>query len=204
MDEKAKIRHSKNSADLNLLNSRINSPVIALALVIACIISVIAGVTTAYLITTSGPLENNFTIGEIKLELTETTSSSYKLVPGTTVKKDPTVSVLAGSEACFLFVKITKSNNFDEYISYEIADGWTHLGGYDGIYYRTVDKTDVKENYSILKDNSITVKDNLTEEKMSVISAPPTISFCAYAVQSHNMDGVVDAWLQILAEEARR
>lgn len=204
MDEKAKIRRSASGADLNLLNSKINSPMIALALVIACVISVIAGVTTAYLITTSGPIENTFTIGTIDLELTETTSSSYKLIPGTTVKKDPTVSVLAGSEACWLFVKITKSNNFDEYVSYGIEDGWTYLGGYDGVYYRTVDKTDSKVSFNILRDNSITVKDNLTEEKMSAISTSPTISFCAYAVQSHTVDGVIDAWLLILAEEARR
>ena len=158
------------------------------------------GTTTAYLTSVSGLVENTFTYGDIQLELTETTGASYQLIPGHTIKKDPRVRVVGGSEDCWLFVQITESSGFDDYLSYEIADGWTHLGGYEGVYYRSIVDARTDLNFSILKDDSITVKDNLTEEKMSAITSPPTVSFKAYAIQSHAVDTAAEAWLFILAE----
>ena len=161
------------------------------------------GMTVAYLTATAGPIENNFTIGNIDIRLTETTGNSYQLIPGKTIAKDPKVTVLSGSEACWLFVKITKTTDFDEYMSYEVADGWTHLGGYGDVYYRQVAAAEQNLDFSILKDNVMVVRDTLTEEKMSAITEKPTISFTAYAVQSHTVDDVMDAWFLILEEDNR-
>ena len=75
-----------------------------LAIAILTILAVMfgVGVTVAYLVASSKPVINVFTIGDIQLSLTETTGTDYQLVPGTTVKKDPKLTVKAGSDACFL------------------------------------------------------------------------------------------------------
>lgn len=165
-----------------------------------CLTIAFIGTTIAYLTSIAGPVENTFTIGDIKLELTETTGDSYKLIPGDTISKNPKVTVIGGSEDCWLFVKITKSEGFDNYLSYQLEDGWTVLGGHDGVYYRTIvdAKTDIE--FDILKDNVITVRDDLTEEKMSAITSQPTITFSAYAVQSHTVENAGDAWIIALGE----
>ena len=165
-----------------------------------CLTIAFIGTTVAYLTAVSGPVENSFVIGNIKLELTETTGNTYQLIPGKTVEKNPKVIVKSGSEDCWVFVKVEKTSGFDNYLEYEIEDGWTHLGGFDGVYYRTVvnAKTDVE--FNVLKSNAITVRDDLTEEKMSAITSLPTMTFSAYAVQSHTVDDVVDAWIIVLGE----
>ena len=88
------------------------------------IASICAGTTVALLTAVSGPVENVFTIGNIDLELAETTGNSYKMIPGHSIKKDPTVTVKTGSEDCWLFIKIDKTEGFDNYFSYQLEDGW--------------------------------------------------------------------------------
>lgn len=179
-----------------------NKKVLIVLICAICAVAICVGSTVAYLTSSAKPVEATFTIGNIKLELTETTGSSYQLVPGKVVAKDPKITVLQGSEACWLFVKITESSGFDDYLTYAVADGWTHLGGYEGVYYRTVPEADENLYYSVLKDDTITVREDLTKEKMNAITTNPTISMVAYAVQSHTVDDVVDAWLLILGREA--
>ena len=100
------------------------SLVMALVLVLTCVI----GGTLAYLTAKTNSVTNTFTVGNIDITLAETTTD-YKMVPGNTIAKDPTVTVNAGSEACWLFVKIEESTNpkLDDYISYSIATCWTKL-----------------------------------------------------------------------------
>ena len=93
--------------------------VVSLLLVMALSI----GGTLAYLTDKTDAIENTFTIGNVKIDLTETGATkgandelfknSFKMVPGNEIDKDPTVTVEAGSEACWLFVKIEKSDKFD-------------------------------------------------------------------------------------------
>ena len=165
-----------------------------------CAVAVAAGATLAILIAVSGPVENTFTIGDIRLTLTETTGQSYDLLPGATVNKDPKVTVLGGSVSCRLFVRITKSAGFDDYVTYAIEDGWTHLGGYDGVYYRDVKSSNSDLSFYVLKDNLVTVKDTITEEKMSNITITPSMALEAYAVQSEGVDTALEAWWLILEE----
>ena len=170
--------------------------ILATVLVCCCVV----GGTLAWLTDKTEAVENTFTVGKVDIELAETTGSEYKMVPGNTIAKDPRVTVLDGSENCWLFIKVSKTQYFDDYIEYTIDDGWTLLGGFDGIYYREVIESAGGTTVGILKNNVVTVKDNLTEEKMSAITAPPVMTFKAYAVQSHSIGTAYDAWMLILEE----
>ena len=79
-----------------------------LALVMVAGISV-AG-TLAYLTAESEEKINKFTVGGISIELAEPDwtygSAGAKIVPGDVVDKDPTVTVKANSENCFVYVGI--------------------------------------------------------------------------------------------------
>lgn len=182
------------------MKNRIKSNVLLSTIVIVVVILALAGVTTALLTASSGPLENTFTIGEVEIALTETTGADYQLIPGKEIAKNPKVTVAGESEDCWLFIKVSKTQYFDDYIEYTIDDGWTRLGGFDGVYYREVIESVGGTTVGILKNNVVTVKDNLTEEKMSAITAPPVMTFKAYAVQSHSIGTAYDAWMLILEE----
>ena len=87
-------------------------------------------------------------------------------------------------------MKLEKSANFDTYLEYVIADGWTKLDGVtDTVYYRVVDGTtnQIGTAYSVLKDDQVTVKGEVTKEMMNAIdndtAAKPTLTITAYASQ---------------------
>ena len=161
--------------------------VLALTLLV---VGVVAG-TLAWLTAKSDVVTNTFTTSDIKVELKETTTE-YKMIPGYTIKKDPKATVLTGSEECYLFVKLEKSENFDTYLEYVIADGWTKLDSVtDTVYYRVVDGTNNKIGtaYSVLKDDQVTVNGSVTKEQMNALdngtAVKPTLTFTAYASQLH-------------------
>ena len=104
--------------------------------VLALVACMAAGATLAWLTAKTSSVTNTFTYGDINIELKETTGESYKMVPGNTIDKDPKVTVKANSEECWLFVKVEKSDNFDKFMTYGIADGWTALAGEDGELHR--------------------------------------------------------------------
>ena len=165
-----------------------------LALVLALtllVVGVVAG-TLAWLTAKSDVVTNTFTTSDIKVELKETTGTEYKMIPGYTISKNPKATVLAGSEECYLFVKLDKSASFDTYLEYVIADGWTKLDDVtDTVYYRVVDGTtnQIGTAYSVLKDDQVTVKGSVTKEQMNALDAEdavkPTLTITAYASQLH-------------------
>ena len=93
----------------------------ALLLTLCAVLLVAASVlgTMAYL-TSTAKVENTFTIGKVEITLDETDvtnpngprvkANSYKLMPGTTYTKDPTVTVKAGSEESYVRMKVTFNN----------------------------------------------------------------------------------------------
>ena len=112
---------------------------IAVVLVVACAV----GGTLAWLTAQSDVVTNTFTAGDINITLNETTGNTYKMIPGNKIAKDPKVTVAAGSEDCWLFVKVNTENNVDAYLKYAIAAGWNQLKDNDnndisGVYYREV------------------------------------------------------------------
>ena len=64
---------------------------------------------------------NTFTTSDINIELKET-KNHFQMIPGWNIEKDPKVTVKTGSEACYLFVKLEKSTNFDTFMTYEMAE----------------------------------------------------------------------------------
>jgi len=171
---------------------------IALTLVLCTVI----GGSIAWLMTETDPIKNVFTYGDINIKLEETTGEEYKMTPGKTLAKDPTITVLADSEACWLFVKIEESavKKLSDYIDYDIADGWTELANTPGVYYRAVDNSAADVAYSILAENKVTVKDTVTKAMLEELndSNYPTLTFTGYAVQRDAdiaaIDTPAEAW----------
>ena len=93
----------------------------ALLLTLCAVLLVAASVlgTMAYL-TSTDTVTNTFTVGKVEIKLDETDvtnptgsrvqANSYKLMPGTTYTKDPTVTVKAGSEEAYVRMKVTFNN----------------------------------------------------------------------------------------------
>lgn len=93
---------------------------LALLLALVLVFGAAVGGTIAYL-TSNDSVTNTFTVGKVEITLDEAQvneygvavtpaarvdANSYKLIPGHTYTKDPTIHVAAGSEECWLFVKI--------------------------------------------------------------------------------------------------
>lgn len=213
----------------------------SVALIMAAVLAVggAVGGTVAWLISKTDTVVNTFTYGDIDLKLEETLTdedgnpvdeegnpieegeepikttegNKYAMIPGEDYLKDPTVTVLAGNEACWLFVKLEENdgvnkdaegeeiatNEFNDYLTYTVADGWTPLldesgNEVKGIYFRYVgEDTDGNEvAYEVLKDNKISVKREVTKEMLNALdnngvnaetATYPNLSITAYAVQ---------------------
>ena len=157
---------------------------LAVVLAVGCAI----GGTIAWLTDTTEEVKNTFTTSDIDITLTETEGGEnreFKMIPGYTISKDPTVTVVAGSEDCYLFVKLEKSENFDTYMEYTMADDWTALTGETGVYYRVVNASNAGQEFEVLKDNQVKVLDTVTKEMMNALneSSYPTLTVTAYASQ---------------------
>ena len=183
-------------------------------LVIAiCAVLLVAGSvagTLAYLTATSEAVTNTFTVGNITIALDEAQvdvygeevapdarvkDNSYKLVPGRTYKKDPTIHVTKGSEACYLFVEI--ENNISAVVTNSVADqltanGWTLLAG--NVYYHdVVDASGELADVDVAVFESFTVDAEAESADIADCNGK-TIVVTAYAVQSHGFDDATDAW----------
>ena len=173
--------------------------VLALAMIVVCVV----GGTLAWLTATTPEVKNTFTTSDIDITLAETTGTSYQMIPGYTIAKDPKVTVLAGSEKCYLFVKVVKSANFDTFMTYDMADGWTALDGVNGVYYRVVDTAGMGTAYSVLANDQVTVRDTVTKADMNALTeaTQPTLTFTAYACQYNNSNNThfdaADAWAKV-------
>ena len=134
------------------------------------------------------------------------------MIPGYTISKNPEATVLSGSEECYLFVKLDKSANFDTYLEYAVAEGWTQLNAdkdgnpiTDLVYFREVLTADIGTAYSVLANDQVTVKGSVTKEQMNALdaedAAKPTLTITAYASQLHKNAAenfsAADAWSNI-------
>jgi len=187
---------------------------VALMSFVAClmIFSVIGG-SIAWLMTSTDPIVNVFTYGDIRIALTETKGEElsdgryFKMTPGKVIEKDPMISVLADSEDCWLFVKIDESSNkaLSDYIEYTIADGWTALQEAPGVYFRAVDNSSEAQTFSVLKDDKVSVKGSVTLEMLQALDSSnyPKLTFTGYAVQRDMsidaIDSAAEAWALISA-----
>lgn len=196
----------------------------ALVLALGLVMVGIIGGTMAWLLDTTPEVKNTFTDSDINITLTETglqnNENSYKMIPGWTIAKDPKVTVDKNSEDCFVFVKIDKSSNYDDYLeNYAVDSAWTKLVdsdttdsvGVDGVYYQKVTELTADWNDYVLAGDGdgenangyVTVKDEVTKKMMDALTAEtyPTLTFTAYASQLMKNNttefSAYEAWLKV-------
>lgn len=210
-------------------------PVLALVLVVA-VASV--GGTIAWLTDKTDTVTNTFTVGNIGIKLYETlnpdgttkangsnvTNWQAKLIPGSKYAKNPVVSVDAGSEECYLFVKFDEINTPSTYLNYTstltTTNGWTKLTGEgiketDNIWYRVVKADDTTRSWYLLagdesedvkyKNGVVTVKNEIVKTGTTgegVVAMPdsnkaPKLQYTAYAIQTANTGTPLAAWNKI-------
>ena len=172
----------------------------AAALVVASVLG-----TMAYLTSKTATVNNTFTVGNVNITLDETdvtpmgvkdtdtkvTENSYKLIPGHTYIKDPTVHITTGSEESWLFVKVV-----DEIAAIEDTktvatqmgeNGWIAVAGEAGVY---------AYNTKVNAGDNIPVFDNFKIKGDAKVSdyAGKTIKVEAYAVQADGFGTASAAW----------
>lgn len=173
----------------------------AVALVVASVLG-----TMAYLTSKTGTVNNTFTVGKVQITLDEAkvdtagtpvspaervTENDYKLIPGHTYTKDPTVHVDADSEESWLFVKVV-----DEIADIEDAKtvavqmtekGWTLVDGQTNVYA-------YKDKVTAGQD--IKVFENFKIKGDAVVAdfAGKKITVEAYAIQADGFDTAAKAW----------
>ncbi len=199
----------KHSANRRSVSSKTFVVMLALVLALGCAV----GGTIAWLTKTTDPVTNTFTYGNIDIELYEHKYNAadntldmnqkvdkvenYKIVPGKDLPKDPTVEVKAGSEACWLFVKVEAAGTFvTNKVTYAVDTAkWTLVPGETDVYYRDVDAATALAGttFNVLKDNKVTVSPELNKDEIAT-ATNPTLSFTAYAVQKENVADVATAW----------
>lgn len=206
---------------ISQLFSRISKKTLLMALAVTLATSGVASGTLAWLIDRTPELTNTFTYGDINITLDETdtnldddddpNTNEYNMTPGATINKDPKVTVLAGSEDSWVFVKLEESENFDEFMTYEIAEGWTALPGYDGVYYREVAASEENQVFPVLKDDQVNVKLDVTKQMLNELdtngaAAYPQLIISSYAIQRDEaiteLADPVSAWELVVAENA--
>ena len=182
-----------------------------------CAVLLVAGSvagTLAYLQSNSEVVKNTFTVGELEITLDEAktdeygkvianadrvTANTYKLVPGHTYVKDPTVHVAAGSEECYLFVEVVDGLagiQDDITIAAQMtANGWAKLEDVDNVWFYGA-KVDARES---AKD--VIVFENFTLKGTADVSGYATetntaavITITAYAIQVDGFDSAAEAW----------
>ena len=201
---------------------RVSARVLALVLTLVLVFGGVVGGTVAWLIATPDPVVNTFTYGDIDITLEETNTNldgdsnpntnDYKMMPGEKITKDPVVTVKAGSEDMWLFVKLEKSANFDEFMEYTVDSNWAELAGVAGVYYRHITAAEVKDadlKAHVLADDTVTVKETVTKEMLNALDESdgvaianptyPTLTVTAYAVQYAGNPTAADAWAKVPA-----
>lgn len=190
------------------------------------LMSLSVGVTVAYL-TDTDTVENTFTVGKVDITMdenpvdTETgkkmpnpsqrvTENEYKIVPGRTIDKDPTIHVQEDSEASWLFVKIDNAlaaieaadEDYTCLADQIVANGWTLLEGptdADGVetsvYYKQAAaynaETPDNNDHRVFQEYKITGDiDNLALSDYE----DATIVVTAYAVQHEGFTTAAAAW----------
>ena len=202
--------------------------IMSVAMVLVCAFAV--GMTIAYL-TSTDEVVNTFTVGNVQIELDEAKvdaygepvgspaprvkDNTYKLIPGHTYTKDPTVTVLEGSEESYIkmTVTVTKSDVLDDIFGTDGADLTSIFKGYDSANWiakgNTEDTTADTRTYEfwykeavaapdgdVALDalfDSITVPGTITKEQLATIEGM-TITVNAYAIQADGFADAADAW----------
>ena len=221
--------HGRRRARPERKNMKKKLLIMSVAMVLVCAFAV--GMTIAYL-TSTDEVVNTFTVGNVRIKLDEADvdeygrvpqgspaprvkANSYKLIPGHTYTKDPTVTVLEGSEESYIkmTVTVTKSDVLDDIFAPNGADLTSIFDGYDGTTWIYKDITednenktrtyefwyketvDARENAEELEPlfTSIVVPDFITGDQLAELQTM-TITVNAYAIQADGFADAAAAW----------
>lgn len=186
---------------------------LALVAALALAVGGVVGGTLAWLTAETDPVVNTFTPSDINVTLEETTEpEDYKMIPGWTITKDPTVTVKKDSVDCYLFVKLEKSTNFDQFMEYSVdTEVWKELpnateDANSVVYYRIVNENTSDQDFQVIKDNTVKVKETVTKQDMGALAQgnKPSLTVTAYASQLYKNEKkqtftVDEAWENISA-----
>ena len=221
--------HGRRRARPERKNMKKKLLIMSVAMVLVCAFAV--GMTIAYL-TDHETVTNTFTVGNVQIKLDEAdvdeygrvpqgspaprvTENTYKLIPGHTYTKDPTVTVLSGSEESYIkmTVTVTKSAELDAIFGEDGANllsifngydsaNWTYKGNtedttantrtYEFWYKEEVAAPDADVALDALFD-SITVPGNINNDQLKTIEGM-TITVNAYAIQADGFANADAAW----------
>lgn len=164
--------------------SKKNIAITGVAVSLAAVM-LIGGGTFAYLKGETDPITNSFRTNQVQVSLEETTGNEYNIIPGTTQRKDPKVTVNNTVDA-YVFVEITDET--DNLVDYAIADGWMPLNGVPNVYYRFVSAAqDVKE-FSVLANDEVRYSKALENHDMTdgsgSLKRDINLTFNAVAIQA--------------------
>lgn len=192
-------------------NKTLKVLVAALSVVLVVCLSV-AG-TLAYLQVKTSEVVNTFAPSNIDLKLEETTGSTYKMVPGVAMDKNPTVTV-SGDVDAYVFVKIDEAGSvtvsgteytLDDFLTYAIAAGWTILeekpdsnGNETIVIYRDVAANATEKTFSVLEGDKVTTNAGVTKQMMNAYTdGSIKLTFTAYAIQKAGFaDNLAGAWAE--------
>ena len=170
----------------------------ALAVALAVLL-LIGGGTFAYLQSTTGDVKNNFNANQVTVSLEETTGNNYNIIPGTEQSKDPKVTVNNTVDA-YVYVEVTDTTQ--ELVEYSIADGWTPLDGFEGVYYREVAKSTDSQVFSVLEGDKVSYSTALENSNMldadGNLKAGVELTFKAHAIQKEGFVSAAAAYQQVL------
>lgn len=185
--------------------------IVALLLCAILLVGATIAGTVAYL-TDSKTVNNTFTVGNVTITLDETdvdlygepvtgaarvTENEYKLIPGHTYVKDPTIHVGAESENCFLFVKVDNQIagiEAEQTIAQQLAAiGWTLVAGETNVYYY---KDVCGKGYNIPVFTQFTVKTDVENTALATY-AGKTVVVTAYAIQADGFANAAAAWAAV-------
>ena len=203
----------------------------ALALVLSAVLLVVTTVftTMAYLTSTTKTVQNTFTVGKVAITLDEAKvdeygveiegaervlKNEYKLIPGHTYVKDPTVTVAADSEESYIRMIVTISDFEDvqsvlgsDFLPQNFVNGWDeavwvstkkikvedNVATYEFRYKETVSTVDGAAKIlpalftEIVMLNSVSNNDLLKLEEME-------INVVAHAIQADGFKTADEAW----------
>ena len=192
---------------------RTKTKALALALCAVLLVVTTVFVTMAFL-TSKDTVTNTFTLGKVTITLDEADvnndgtyvsnkdarvdANEYKLIPGHTYIKDPTIHVADDSEECWLFVKVenglanAEAEGATSIASQMAAKGWAKVEGTDVYAYATKQAAGA----------DVVVFDNFKIAGTTDVSLYETaeIVVTAYAIQADGFATAAAAWADAGAE----
>ena len=202
---------------------RTKTKALVLALCAVLLVVTTVFVTMAYL-TSEDSVTNTFTVGKVTITLDEAKvdeygeeeegasrvdANTYKLIPGHTYIKDPTIHVSEGSEDCYLFVTIKNDIANIEDSANTIAaqmknNGWKPVEGENGVYCycdgdgnkKVVEEKENKILFSEFTISGSVENKALTGYSTSADKTQNIIEIKAYAIQADGFESktIAEIW----------